>query len=98
MIGSCIGAGNSTPDYPGKHTSKTSHVDASFCMNNGITRGLQRIISDMSPIAVMLFYGKRQRIRVSGVSTCPYFMFHGKSASSASSVSAAVILPITHFM
>jgi len=29
---------------------------------------------------------------------CPYFIFHGKSASSASSVSAAVILPITHFI
>ena len=39
---------------------------------------------------------KRQRIRVSGVSTFPQDMFHGMSASSASSVSAAAMLPITY--
>jgi len=40
--------------------------------------------------------GKRQQIRVSGVSTFPQDIFHGMSASSASSVSAAAILPITY--
>ena len=34
---------------------------------------------------------KRQHNRVSGVSTFPYFIFHGMSASSASSVSAVAM-------
>ena len=40
--------------------------------------------------------GKRQSNRVSPVSTCLYFMFHGMRASNASSVSAVAIRSITY--
>ncbi|WP_157735891.1 IS66 family insertion sequence element accessory protein TnpA [Granulosicoccus antarcticus] len=41
--------------------------------------------------------GKRQSYRAPHVSTCPYFMFHGMSASIASSVSAVAIRSMTYY-